>query len=93
MPRFNELLEDIMNQNTDNEGRQGQWIKAVKHSHLYDARHPNHPDTRGWRWFGEVTAKYANRNILIYKTGNRNWFVLPEFEDVYMREYPNARLK
>ncbi len=82
MSRFNELLNDIANQSNDNEGVKGQWIKAVKHSRMYNDRHPNHDDIKGWKWFKEV-INIQDSKIVIFKIGNRNWFVLSEFENEF----------
>ncbi len=86
MSRFQELLEDIEN----NDGR---WIEATVHSDLYDARHPNHSDINGWRWFTEVEEAYEQKEILIFQRTRFNWFVLPEFENEFKRHYPDANLK
>ena len=91
--RFLELLSDINNQQTDKEGKKGNWIKAVKHSRMYNSHNPNHNDLKGWRWFNEVMNRYQSGDIIIYKIGNRNWFVLPAFENEFKKNYQNAYRK
>ena len=46
MSRFQILIKQIQNQQTDDEGEKGKWIKAVKHSKEYDNAHSQHPDTQ-----------------------------------------------
>jgi hypothetical protein len=90
--RFEELLSDI--ENHDNIDYSGKWIKATVHSNLFNIRHSDHDDIDyGWDWFKEIIENYRKRNILIYKIGNRNWFVLPDFNNEFELKYPSAFLK
>jgi hypothetical protein len=93
MPRFTDLIDDINNQGTDNDGVKGEWIKATKHSKMYNSRNLNHPDIKGWKWFVEVNEECKKGNILIYKVGKYNYFVLPKYQQNFLSKFPNAVLK
>ena len=91
MTRFDELKNDINNQNTDNFGVKGKWIKATKHSEMYNRRHSDHADKRGSKWWREVVSEYTIGNILIYKIGRYNWFVFSEFEEDFRDEFEKQK--
>ena len=93
MPRFNDLINDINSQLSDKEGEKGKWIKATKHTSFYNSKYPKHTDKKGFIWSAEVDAEYVKGNILIYKIGHYNWFVLPKFKIDFLKKYPNAVLK
>jgi len=98
MPRFeDDLLRHIATQVSDDEGEQGCWIKARKHSHCYDHEYPHHPDTKGRRWNREVTRHYSAGDIVIYKVGasDHNYFVHPtdQCRALFEGTHPGWRLK
>lgn len=88
MKRFEELKNDIRQF-----GVNGKWIKATEHSKLFNTRHKNHLDKKGWIWFNEIIQKYRNGEIIIFKIRYRNWFVLPEYEQEFLQIYPDASRK
>ena len=91
--RFQDLIHQIDTQNSDSQCEQGKWIQAVKHSKEYDSINPTHTDSKGWKWWNEIEEHYKNGDILIFKIGKYNWFVLPEFDEEFLTTYPKARLK
>jgi len=92
--RYNDLLTDIETQKTDKHGVKGKWIKATKHSDLYDEINPNHIDAKGWKWWREIEDNYESGKIVIYKQSNgHNWFSLPEYEEEFRIEHPDKRRK
>ena len=93
MARFEDLINDINKQSSDSEGEKGKWIKATKHSDMYNKRNPGHFDPNGATWHREVMEECAKGNILIYKIGHDNWFVLPEHEDEFCKKHPSAKKK
>jgi len=88
MARFGDLIDDINNQRNDSEGEKGKWIKATKHSDMFNKRNPGHSDPNGGAWHAEAMEECTKGNILIYKIGHDNWFVLPEFEDEFCKKIP-----
>lgn len=95
MERFEEdLLRHINSQETDEQGENGRWIKATKHSRWYNYEKPKHTDVKGFQWNQEVTGHYRKGDILIYKDrSNRNYFILPEWQTYFEESHRNFRLK
>jgi hypothetical protein len=92
MNRFEHLIRHINEYITDHNGQSGQWIKAVKHSELYNTENPNHNDETGFVWFNEVNDRRDLGDIVIFSLNGRNWFVLPQYRVQFENAYPNAEL-
>ncbi|MBU0613851.1 hypothetical protein KJ766_01025 [Patescibacteria group bacterium] len=91
MKRYIQLICDICLQTPDKHGEVGKWIKATKHSAIFNHSHQGHPDLKGWAWFAEITQRSKNGDISIFKNGKFNWFVLPGHEAEFRHKYMSSK--